>query len=83
MREAGEEDWNSYGECLEQYFIANDIGEGDDGLKKRKASLISSVGKVMYELLGDLPVKSANKSYSELISILQAYFSPSPSVIAA
>ncbi|KAJ8882284.1 hypothetical protein PR048_018772 [Dryococelus australis] len=55
--EASKEDWNS---------------EGDDEFKNKKAILILSVGKVAYELLGDLckPVKPADKSYSELISIL-------------
>ncbi|KAJ8890192.1 hypothetical protein PR048_009699 [Dryococelus australis] len=81
----GEEDWNSYNECLEQYFIANDIGEGDNGLKKRKAILVLFIGKVTYELFCYLcqPVKPADKSYSELISILQTYFSPASCVIAA
>ncbi|KAJ8876869.1 hypothetical protein PR048_021317 [Dryococelus australis] len=46
--EAGEEDWNLYGECLEQYFIANDISDDDDELKERKAILILSVKKVTY-----------------------------------
>ncbi|KAJ8881504.1 hypothetical protein PR048_017986 [Dryococelus australis] len=48
--EAGEEDWNSYGERLE-HLITNDIGKVD-------------------------------KPFSELISILQMYFSPAPLVIA-
>ena len=36
----GQEGWESYKECLQQYFVANDIAEAD----KQRAIFLSACG---------------------------------------
>ncbi|XP_041473613.1 uncharacterized protein K02A2.6-like [Lytechinus variegatus] len=74
-----QEDWSSYSERLEQYFIINNIG-GD----MRVPALISLIGGETYKLLRKLtaPAKPAEKSFQQLIDILQQHLSPQPLVIA-
>ena len=48
--EAGEEDWTSYTERLQQYFAANEIVSED----KQRAILISVCGAETYQLLKSL-----------------------------
>ena len=47
------ENWSQYVERLEQFFIANDIGEG-----KKKSILLSNIGPAAYHTLGNLVAPS-------------------------
>ena len=74
-----EEDWESYVERLEQYFIANDIHAD-----KKVAVLISTIGANTYGLMKDIlaPAKPHSKSFAELTSVLKSHLSPEPITIA-
>ncbi|CAM1325660.1 Uncharacterised protein r2_g3452 [Pycnogonum litorale] len=74
-------------ERLEQYFVANGIGELSDAPsdeavrsadKKKVAVLISLVGKSAYTTLKDLclPRLPKDKTYAELCSCLHEHFTP-------
>ena len=54
------EDWLSYAERMERYFIANDIKE-----EKRRAFLLSVRGPGLYQLIKDLvaPDKPSERSF--------------------
>ena len=56
------EDWQSYQERLEQFIIANSIGED-----KKVATLLTLVGPKAYKLLKNLvaPAKPSEKSYED------------------
>ena len=73
------EDWISYSERLEQYFIANDVKEGN----KKRAILLSNCGPQTYQLLKSLltPAKPTDKSFSEIVATLKDYWQPKPSEI--
>ncbi len=73
------EDWTSYSERLEQYFVANGIPED-----KKVAGLIGEIGGETYKLLRKLtfPAKPSTKSYTELVELLQKHLAPPPIVIA-
>ena len=73
------EDWVTYSERLEQYFIANDIKENE----KQRAILLSAVGAKSYQLIRNLvrPNKPTDKSYKQLVEILQEHHCPKPSPI--
>ena len=76
----GREDWVSYTERLQQYFTANDIDAG----AKQRAILLSSCGAETYQIIRNLvaPQKPADKTFKQLVELLQAHFCPPPSVIA-
>ena len=69
----------SYCERLGQFFVANGV-END----KKKASLLSLIGPKAYTLLKNscAPNKPAEKSYDELVALLNAQLNPKPSIIA-
>ena len=73
------EDWSSYVERLEQYFVANDIKN-----QMKVAVLISAMGPSTYGLLKNLtaPNKPNTKSFAEFCGILESHLSPKPIVIA-
>ena len=73
----GQEDWTCYCERLEQFFQANGID--DEG--KRRAVLLSVCGGSVYQLIRNLvaPGKPADKSFSELVTLVRTHFRPSPS----
>lgn len=77
--EDSKEDWSTYIERVEQYFIANDIG--DD---KKVPSLLSLIGSKAYGLLRSLtaPAKPSEKNYDEIVRILKDHLSPKPLVTA-
>ena len=72
------EDWTAYSERLEQYFVANDV---DDAAKKR-AILLSVCGASTYKLIRSLvaPDKPTDKSYGDLVALLQNHFNPAPAI---
>ena len=43
----GQEEWDTYKECLQQYFVANDI----DGAEKQRAILLSVCGQATYKVI--------------------------------
>jgi len=75
----GLEDWPTYVERVEQYFVANNVA--DD---KRVASLLSLIGSRTYGLLCSLttPDKPSEKPYTEIVDTLSRHLSPKPLVIA-
>ena len=46
----GQEDWESYEERLQQYFVANDIAEAE----KQRAILLSVCGQSTYNVIRNL-----------------------------
>ena len=73
------EDWASYTERMDQYFLANDVSDG----AKKRAILLSVVGNKTYTLIRDLvaPNMPTDKTYQELVDLLTAHLEPKPSVI--
>ena len=73
------EDWSTYVERVEQFFIANDIAED-----KQVPAILSLMGNKTYGLLRNLcaPAKPASKSLTQIVQILQKHLSPKPLVIA-
>ena len=71
--------WVEYMECLEQYFVANEIT--DNG--KKRAVLLSVCGAKMYKLIRNLvnPRKPTDKSFSELVNLVKNHLNPRPSSI--
>ena len=47
-------DTESYLECLEMHFLANDVADNEDNVAKRKAVLLSSIGSDAYRILKDI-----------------------------
>ena len=73
------EDWTSYAERLELYFIANDIVTE----KKQQAILLNVSGAETYRLLRDLavPTKPTEFFFAELVKIVKNHHQPPPSTI--
>jgi hypothetical protein len=73
------EDWTSYTERLQQYFIANDV----DGNEKKRAILLSVCGAATYKLIRSLlhPHKPTDKSYDEIVKSVKDHHEPQPSEI--
>ena len=73
------EDWTSYTERLQEYFIAN----GLEDAAKKKAVLLSIVGAETYQLMRNLtaPAKPTEKSFDQLIKLVEEHHHPAPSVI--
>lgn len=72
------EEWATYVERVEQYCLANDIGN------ERKVVLLSVMGAKTYNLLRSLtaPVKPAEKTFKEIVDVLQMHLNPKPLIIA-
>lgn len=73
------EDWISYTERLEFYFVANGIEDPT----KRRAILLSVCGSSTYQLIRDLlsPTKPTDKTFAELVALVQEHQQPAPSFI--
>ena len=73
------EDWTSYIERLKEYFVANEI----TAAAKQKAVLLSVVGAETYQLMRNLtaPHKSTDKTFNQLVSLMQEHQHPRSSVI--
>lgn len=69
----GIDDWKTYSEILDQFFIVNNVE--DD---KKSAFLISCIGSDTYKTLRDLchPVLPKDKKFDDLSEILRKQFSP-------
>ena len=74
-----QEDWHSYVERLQQYFVANDVKTTD----KQRAVLLSCVGGATYQLIRNLlaPDKPTDKSFAEIVEAVQRHHQPKPSEI--
>ena len=73
------EDWTIYAERLQHYLVANGV---EDAGKKR-AILLTVCGAPTYKLLRSLVEggKVDEKSYDELVKLLESHYSPKPSAI--
>ena len=73
------EDWISYIERLDQYFLVNDVMEDT----KKRAIFLRVVGDKTYKLIRNLLAldKPTDKSFQALVDILTSHLEPAPSVI--
>jgi len=73
------ENWVTYVERVEQYFITNDVDTD-----KRVPALLSLIGSKTYGLLRSLtaPEKPSTKTFDDIVEILKRHLSPKPLVIA-
>ena len=76
---AQRDDWTSYTERLQEYFVANEVEEA----AKQKAVLLRVVGAETYQLMRSLtaPQKPTEKSFEQLVTIVKEHHNPRPSVI--
>ena len=76
-----QDDWDSYTEHLDQYFVANDITD----VGKKRAILLSLCGSGTYEIIKSLvaPKKPTDHTYSHLVKLVQTHFKPTPSEIVS
>ena len=76
--DADAEDWPSYIERTEQFFLANEIKE-----EKKAPVLLSAIGPRTYRLLRSLvaPEKPKDKTYNEIVSALEAHLAPTPQLV--
>ena len=67
------ENRSQYVEKLQQFFIANDIGEG-----KKKSILLSNIGPAVYHTLGNLvaPRKPSQETYTHLVEQMSTFYNP-------
>ena len=74
-----DEDWRSYTERLEHYFVANE----SDSAEKRKVILLSCCGPQTYQLVKNLlaPEKPSDKTYTEIVGLVGGHLNPKPSII--
>ena len=72
------EDWQSYTERLQQYFIA----AGVTNETKQQAILLSACGARTYRLIRSLSARNDPKdtSLSDLIKLMSEHYQPKPSV---
>lgn len=71
------QEWSLYKDRLEQWFLANDIGEeADKSGSKRRAILLSSFAEQSYKLVRDLALPAAVGSldYQGVVSLLDKHF---------
>jgi hypothetical protein len=73
----GQDDWETYIERMELYFIANEVSE-----TKKVAVLLTKVNAEMYNLVRDLcaPEKPKDKTFEDIIKIVSTHLCPKPSV---
>ena len=71
-----QEDWVSYCERLEQYFVANDVKNAD----KQRAILLSVCGASTYQLIRNLvaPNKPTEKTFAEIVKLVKDHYTPPP-----
>ena len=71
------EEWTSYCERLEQYFLANDVNSAE----KQRTILLSVCGSSTYQLIRNLlaPEKPTSKFFAELVKMVKEHYQPPPS----
>jgi len=74
------EEWTTYIERLEQFFVANKIIEG----QQKRAVLLTVIGSEAYGLLWNLlsPAKPAEKEFNEKVQVMQNHLNPRLLIIA-
>ncbi|CAB3992544.1 Retrovirus-related Pol poly from transposon [Paramuricea clavata] len=74
-----QEEWSQYIERLEFYFEANGVDDED----KQRAILLSVCGSETYKLIPNLimPNKPPEKTFAELVELVQQHQHPKPSAI--
>ena len=77
----GQDNWEEYVERLDQFFVANDIHDGD----KKRAILLSSMGARTYGTVRSLlsPRKPNAVPYAAIVETLRKQFCPPTSVTVA
>ena len=72
------EDWLSYTERMQQYFVANAVSED-----RQRATLISTYGPATYQLIKDLvvPEKPTARTFEKLVRLVNAHKNPQPLTI--
>ncbi|XP_071574649.1 uncharacterized protein [Temnothorax nylanderi] len=72
----GKDDWETYTERLELYFVANDVKA-----EKQAAVLLTKISSDTYKLVRDLcaPDKPNTKSLAELVKLVSDHLNPKPS----
>ena len=73
------EDWTQYVECLEHFFLTNDIKAAD----KKQAVLLTEIGPTAYLRLRNVlsPAKLGDTLYKDLVDAMKQHANPTPSVI--
>ena len=73
------EDWASYCERVEQYFIANGISNAD----RKRPILLSVCGPATFKLIRSLiaPDKPSDKSFEQIVKAVSDHLCPKPSSI--
>ena len=73
------EQWDTYVERLQNYFVANDIGAE----AKKRAILLSICGVTTYQFIRNLstPTKPSDLSYEDLVKLVREHFHPRRSEI--
>jgi hypothetical protein len=74
-----EEEWTSYTERMEQYFVANEVTDPS----KQRGILLSVCGASTYQLVRNLvaPNKPSDRSFAEIVKLVKDHHHPPPSVI--
>ena len=74
------EEWTTYIERLEQFFVANKITEA----KQKVAVLLTVIGSKSYGLLRNLvsPAKPAEKKFEDIVEVMKNHLNPKPLIIA-
>ena len=74
--QVGVDDWETYTERIELYFIATGVTDEN----KKKAILLTKISKETYKLVRDLcsPAKPKDKKFEELVKILKDHLCPKP-----
>lgn len=72
----GKDDWETYTERLELYFLVNDIPA-----EKHAAVLLTKIDPETYNLTRDLcmPDKPSTKTYAQLVALIKDHLNPKPS----
>lgn len=79
------QDWETYRNRLNQWFIANDItSESDKTGIKRRAILLSALSESTYQLASNLglPEDLQTKTFDEVVKLLDGHFTPKRCVFA-
>jgi len=81
--EAGQDDFDDWSDMFSAYLVANSIDASKEAVRCHQIFL-SALGLPTYSLLKTLlaPAAPKDKSLSELLVLLKAYYKPTPKVIA-
>ena len=72
-----EDDWTSYTERLQQYFVANKV----EAAERQRAILLSICGAPTYRLIRSLvaPRKPTELTFKDLVELVRSHHNPKPS----